>query len=100
MTTLMIDPDDAGCMTGMRLPPPPDFIPPTIAESLARGFDNETDFYVIDEKPIALWPDWDYAEDWSEYPIREMHPFIPVIFGKEITETKFREFVKARHGLP
>ncbi len=44
MTTLMIDPDD-----------------------------GETDFYVMDGKPIALWPDWDYAE--------------------------FRAFVKARHAL-
>jgi hypothetical protein len=41
----MIDPDDGGCMAGTPLPPPPDFVPPTIAESLARGFDEQTAFY-------------------------------------------------------
>jgi len=35
-------------------PPPPDFVPPTIAESLARGFDDETEFHVMNGKPIAL----------------------------------------------
>jgi hypothetical protein len=99
MTTLMIDPDDGGCMAGTRLPPPPDFVPPTIAESLARGFDEQTAFYVLNGKPIAVWPDWDYAEDWSKYPIREIHPFIPVIYGKEIMDAEFRTSVKERHGL-
>jgi len=98
MTILMIDPDD-GCMMGTKLPPPPGFVPPTIAESLAHGFEGEADFYDLHGKPIALFPMWDYAEDWSEHPIRELHPFIPILYGKEITEAEFRVLVKARHGL-
>jgi hypothetical protein len=54
---------------------------------------------VLNGKPIAVWPDWDYAEDWSKYPIRENHPFIPVIYGKEIMDAEFRASVKERHGL-
>ena len=98
MTTLMTDPDD-GCMMGTVLPPPPGFIPPTIAESLARGFDDETSFWVCDGKPIALWEMWDYAENWSKHPIDEIHPFIPVIYGKEIAEAEFKALVKALHSL-
>jgi hypothetical protein len=99
MTALMIDPDDGGCMAGTRLPPPPGFVQPPIAESLLQGFDDQTEFYVMDGRPIAVWPDWDYAEDWSIHPIRELHPFIPVIYGKEITEAEFRTSVKLRQGL-
>jgi len=98
MTYLMID-DDGGCMTGTRVPPPPDFRPPTIAESLARGFEGEADFYDLGGKPVAVWPDWDYAVDWSCHPIREIHPFVPVLYGAEITETAFRERVRELHGL-
>lgn len=98
MTLLMIDPDD-GCMMGTRLPPLPDFIPPTIAKGLADGFGTEADFYIVDERPMALWPHWDYAEDWSVHPIKEIHPFIPAIYGKEVTESEFRKRVKAMHGL-
>ena len=98
MTTLMVDVDD-GCMMGTLLPPPPGFVPPTIAESLEHGFDGQADFYVLNGKPIALFATMDYAEDWSVHPIRELHPFIPVLYGKEITEDEFRTMVKAMHGL-
>jgi len=98
MTILMVDPD-GGCMMGTRLPPPPDFVPPTIAESLARGFKGEPEFYVLNGNPVARWPMWDYAEDWSKHPIRELHPFIPVLYGKEITEVEFRALVNERHTL-
>jgi hypothetical protein len=99
MPTIMVD-DADGCMMGVRLPPPPDFVPPTIAESLARGFDRQAEFYVCEGKLFVVWPDWDYAEDWSKHPIREVHPFHPVIHGDEITEAEFRALVAERHSLP
>jgi hypothetical protein len=44
-------------------------------------------------------PDWDYAEDWSVHPLRELHPFVPLRYGKEITQEEFLRMVKAIHGL-
>jgi len=98
MTHLIFD-DDDGCMMGTRLPPPPDFKPPTIAESLARGFEDGAEFYDLRGKPVVLWPYWDYAEDWSRHPIGEIHPFTPILYGEPIPETVFRERVRALHGL-
>ena len=98
MTMLMVDEND-GCMMGTTLPPPPGWVPPTIAESLAHGFDGQADFFVLHGRPIALFAMMDYAEDWSAHPIREIHPFIPVIYGKEITEAEFLAMVKEIHGL-
>jgi hypothetical protein len=48
---------------------------------------------------LALFGMMDYAEDWSAHPIRELHPFIPLKYGKEITEEEFRTMVKAMHRL-
>ena len=48
---------------------------------------------------MALWPNWDYSEDWSVHPIGEVHPFHPIIHGKEITEEEFRTMVRAMHCL-
>jgi hypothetical protein len=82
--------------------PDPNFVPPTIAGLLARGFDLDMEavwFYVLGRKPVVVWPDMDYAEDWSIHPIREIHPFVPVIHGKQITEQEFRSMVKKIHGL-
>ena len=96
--TLIYDTDD-GCMTGTMPPPPPGFVPPTIAQSLGQSFEEDVSFYLSDDAPIALWSDCDYAEDWSTHPIREIHPFIPVLYGKEISEAEFRARVKEIHGL-
>lgn len=98
MTTIVVD-EDGGCMMGTMLPPPPGFVPPTIAQTLERGFEDQTCFYICNGRPMAVWPQWDYAEDWSAYPIREVHPFHPIIHGEEITEQEFREAVKEIHGL-
>ncbi len=98
MTMLMVDEND-GCMMGTMLPPPPGFVPPTIAESLAHGFDGQAVFYDLNGKPIALFDMMDYAEDWSTHPIHEIHPFVPVLYGKEITESEFLGMVKAIHRL-
>lgn len=48
MTTLKVDEND-GCMMGTLLPPPPDWVPPTIAESLEHGFDGEADRALCDD---------------------------------------------------
>ena len=48
---------------------------------------------------MALWPNWDYSEDWSVHPIGEVHPFHPIIHGKETTEEEFRTMVRAMHCL-
>lgn len=98
MTTIIVD-EDGGCMIGTLLPPPPGFVPPTIAKSLADGFDGQADFYICDGRPIAVFPQMDYAEDWSVHPFGEVHPFHPILHGKEITEEEFRTIVKAMHGL-
>jgi hypothetical protein len=90
---------DDGCMMGTQLPPPPGFTPSTIAESLADGFESGAEFYDFDGKPVVLWPYWDYAEDWSRASVREIHPFVPILYGKGIPESVFREQVRALHGL-
>jgi hypothetical protein len=86
-------------MAGTLAPPPPGFVPPTIAQSLARGFGEDASFYLNGDAPMALWADMDYAEDWSSHPIREIHPFVPVLYGKEISEAEFRERVMEIHGI-
>lgn len=95
----MIIVSDDGCMMGTMTPPTPGFIPPTMEENLAQGFDAQTEFFLHEGRPMALWPMWDYAEDWSKHPIREVHPFIPAIYGKEIPEAEFRALVKQQHGI-
>ena len=91
--------EDGGCMMGTMLPPPPGFVPPTIAKSLEYEFGEEVYFYDLNGRPVALFGLMDYAEDWSKYPIREVHPFVPLKYGKGITEEEFRTMVKAMHGL-
>jgi hypothetical protein len=41
----------------------------------------------------------DYALDWSAYPIREVHPFYPILNGKKITEIQFRTLVRTMHCI-
>ena len=94
MTTILVDEEP-----GTRLPPPPGFIPPTIRKLLDKGFEGEADFYLLDGRPCAVFPMLDYATDWSRYPIRELHPFVPIIDGREITEAEFRALVKAMHAI-
>jgi hypothetical protein len=81
----------------VRFPAPPDFVPPTIRQLLARGFDEGAKFYVCDGRPFVVWPMLDWALDWSVHPVREVHPFYPVLNGKKITEREFRTLVSAMH---
>ena len=41
-----------------------------------------------------VYPQQDYAEDWSKSPITEVHPL-----GTKISEAEFRTLVMAAHGL-
>jgi hypothetical protein len=94
MTTIVTDDE-----LGTRLPPPPGFVPPTIRERLAKGFEPEASFYVCEGRPHVVWGSWDYAENWSAYPIREVHPYHPVFHGEEIPEAAFCKLVKAMHCI-
>ena len=79
--------------------PPPDWVPPSIAESLERDSKDESaEFYLVDDKPCVVWPDLDLAYDYSVHPIREIHPFI-VIRGTKIERETFIATVKRAHNL-
>ena len=93
--TIMVDDD----VKWVEFHAPPGWVPPTIAKSLEERFDGEVYFYDLDGRPIALFAQMDLAEDWSVHPLHEVHPFVPLKYGKEITEEEFRTMVKAIHGL-
>jgi hypothetical protein len=95
VTTIIVDDEISGSWT----PKDPDFVQPTIQAQLAKAFDPEADFYVCNGQPYIVYPQWDYATDWSKYPISEVHPFYPLLNGTKITEAEFRTLVKATHGL-
>ena len=80
-------------------PPAPGFKPLTILESLAKGFDDGAEFYLQGECPIAVWPDRNFAVDYSQYPTREVHASEPISNGTKITEWQFRTLVCALHGI-
>jgi hypothetical protein len=90
----MVDDEDGGSWT----PKDPNFVQPTIQALLAKAFDPEADFYICDGQPYLVYPQWDYAQAWSKYPMREVHPFYPVTKGTKITEAEIRTLVKATHG--
>ena len=72
MTTIIDDDDVHWTWT----PRDPNFVPPTIRESLAEKFSPDAEFYVCDDQPFVLYPDLDYAMDWSQYPIRGISPVL------------------------
>jgi hypothetical protein len=80
-------------------PPFQGFKPPTIRESLAKGFDDGAVFYLHDERPIAIWPDLALAVDFSQYPTREVRASELILSGTKITEWQFRTLVCALHGI-
>jgi hypothetical protein len=96
MTTIIVDDED---VQWTWTPRDPNFVPPTIRQLLAEEFSPEADFYVCDGQPYVVYPMWDYATDWSGYPIREIHPFYPVLHGKKITEAEFRSLVRATQAI-
>ena len=94
MTTFIADPEP-----GIRLPPPPGFVQRTVRERLAEAFDPEGEYFVYEGRPYIVFGMWDYAEDWSAYPIREVHPFAPHWRGTKVTEAEFRAVVRAMHAI-
>lgn len=87
-------------LTGQPPPqPPPGWVPPTISESLDEVLKDElADFYLVDDRPCAVWMDSDFATDYSVHPLREIHPFI-VIRGTKIDRETFKARVAEIHGL-
>jgi hypothetical protein len=80
-------------------PPAARLKPLTIRESLARGFDSGTEFYLQDDRPVAVRPGRDIAVDHSQYPTREVDASSAISDGTRITEWQFRTLVCALHGI-
>ncbi len=80
-------------------PPIPGFVPKTIRQHLAEPFSDDPDFVVYEGRPVVVWGMQDYAEDWSAYPIREVHPYLPLVRGTPVTEAQFRQLVRALHAI-
>jgi hypothetical protein len=80
-------------------PPAARLKPPTIRESLARGFDGSAEFYLHNDRPIAVWPGRDIAVDHSQYPTREVDASLAISDGTKITEWHFRTLLCALHGI-
>jgi len=68
-------------------------------ELLEERFEPEAEFYVNGGVPYVVFPDWDYAERWGAKPMREVHPFVPIIRGTRISEAEFRARVREIHRL-
>ena len=95
MTTIIIDDDVPYSWT----PRDPNFIPPPKSEMLAEDFGPDAQFYLCDGQPFVVYPDLDYATDWSTHPVREVHPFYPVLHGQKVSEAEFCILVRAKHGI-
>ena len=94
MTTIIDDPEP-----GVRLPPPAGIKQPSIREQLAKPLNPEGEYFVYEGRPYVIFGMWDYAEDWSAYPVREAHPYLPHWRGKQITDAEFCTLVKAMHAI-
>ena len=45
-----------------------DWVEPTMEERLARDFNSDADFYLVDGRPCVVWTDLDLAYDYSVAP--------------------------------
>jgi hypothetical protein len=97
MTTIVTDPNDEDLC--IQLPVPPEWVPPSIRELLAREPEDDAWYYVCDGAPIELLADIDLASDFSTHPIKEVNFLHPLFNGKRITREEFETRVKAIHGL-
>jgi hypothetical protein len=84
---------------GTQLPPPPGFVQPSIREQLKDQFPSEASFHVYEGQPYVVFGMWDYAENWSRYPVKSCHPYAPHWYGTEVTEAQFRQLVRALHAV-
>lgn len=78
---------------------PPHVSGHSIRDHLARGFDADQEFYVLEGRPFAGWCDLDLIYDYGCNPPREAHPFMPCWRGQRVTEQEFRQLVRAMHGI-
>jgi hypothetical protein len=92
ITTFLADPEPGQISR-------PVFVQPSIREQLAKPFDADPEFIVYQGRPYVVWPMWDYAEDWSQHPIRETHPLEPYLKGQAVTEAAWRSLVRAMHAI-
>ena len=67
-------------------------------ELLAKGFPGGV-FWIKHGVPYVVFPDWDYAERWGAGPVREVHPYWPVLGGARISDTEFRAKVREIRGI-
>lgn len=54
------------------------------------------EFYLDAGRPCILFPDWDYAEDWSGQFVRTIRP-ATLIGQKKISGTEFWALLRERH---
>jgi hypothetical protein len=71
----------------------------SISEHLARGFDPDEEFYILDGRPYAGWCDLDLIYNFGCDPPREAHPFMPCWNGEKVSEAEFRAIVKSLHNI-
>lgn len=77
---------------------PDDWVEPTMEERLARDFDADAEFYLLDGRPCVVWTDLDLSYDYSVAPPREVHPFT-VIKGEHVDRETFKARVREIHKL-
>jgi hypothetical protein len=90
VATIVVDPDNV--QWGWS-EPVAGFRPKPVREWLSEPLEPEAKCYVFDGKPYLLYPDWDYAEDWSGDYLREVHPFSVAIGGQPIAGLEWRALV-------
>lgn len=77
---------------------PDNWVEPTMEERLARDFDADAEFYLVEGRPCVVWTNLDLSYDYSVTPPREIHPFI-VIRGESINLEIFKARVREIHQL-
>jgi hypothetical protein len=97
MTTIMVDPDDGGVMTGTMLPPPPGWKPTPIRDRPDEPIDPEADCVVYAGDPCLLFGMLDYAENWGGEFVRELHPFT-LIGAPKIGEADWWALVRTKQA--
>ena len=84
---------------GIRGAPPAGSFPPTMRQLLTAPFSAGADYVVWQGRPCMIFADWDCAQDWSQYPVREV-PLHLAMHGGVISEWKFCRLVQAMHAIP
>ena len=96
MPTVVTD-DDEALWTWSK--PIPNLARPTIRQLLAGALDPKADFYVYEGSPYLVFGQRVHVEDCSVHPIRFAHSVAPIFNGTRITESQFRQIVRAMHAI-